>query len=425
MDPFSIGAGTAGFTSLGLQIYKGLLEYYSSWQSLEDDIHIFYAKTKGLTKILTVLNKAVQDPGLQQDAVTVIQDQMRLCKANLQKLDKIFGKVKAGNVQGSSIIDKAKAKGRRACHPFRESTIAKLNENVSEILEVLQMAVKVLQLDTTLTQTNVIESVASGVADLADEARAAAIFGWLAPPDPSSNHHAACKKKQPATGSWLLDDKRFSSWKAEPSSLLWLNGIPGSGKTILCSTVIKDFLAISRQTSGVAIAYFYFTFNDPVLQLCEPAVRSIIRQLSSYEKMLPKELDNLYVQCRNGQQQPSLDSLKRILRSLIGRSRHSYIVLDALDECIERSEVLDLIKELIQSNLGPLHIYVTGRSEKDIVDRLEELNLTQISLLSESVDTDIQTLLKATLQSDPKPRKWPQDVRDTIEQTLTSESNGM
>jgi hypothetical protein len=51
-------------------------------------------------------------------------------------------------------------------------------------------------------------------------------FGhWLDAPDPSSNHNAACGKKQPGTGSWFLRCEQFMSWKMDPSSLLWVHGI--------------------------------------------------------------------------------------------------------------------------------------------------------------------------------------------------------
>jgi adenylylsulfate kinase-like enzyme len=38
----------------------------------------------------------------------------------------------------------------------------------------------------------------------------------------------------PGTGQWLLSDPVFDKWKKESvSSILWLHGIPGSGKSKL------------------------------------------------------------------------------------------------------------------------------------------------------------------------------------------------
>jgi hypothetical protein len=48
---------------------------------------------------------------------------------------------------------------------------------------------------------------------------------WLSPPDPSLNHNAACKKRQPTTGEWFLTSDHFEEWKMSPNSFLWLHGI--------------------------------------------------------------------------------------------------------------------------------------------------------------------------------------------------------
>lgn len=51
------------------------------------------------------------------------------------------------------------------------------------------------------------------------------IRSWLEAPDPSSNHIAACKKRQPTTGSWFIQGTEFARWKSDSASFLWLHGI--------------------------------------------------------------------------------------------------------------------------------------------------------------------------------------------------------
>jgi hypothetical protein len=48
---------------------------------------------------------------------------------------------------------------------------------------------------------------------------------WLLSPDPSSNHHAACKVHQATTGEWFLKSDEFEEWKMTSRSFLWLYGI--------------------------------------------------------------------------------------------------------------------------------------------------------------------------------------------------------
>ena len=48
---------------------------------------------------------------------------------------------------------------------------------------------------------------------------------WLDPPDPSINHNNARNKYFENTGQWLLDDEKYLTWKQQPNSLMWINGI--------------------------------------------------------------------------------------------------------------------------------------------------------------------------------------------------------
>src|SRR6266852_1885007 len=52
------------------------------------------------------------------------------------------------------------------------------------------------------------------------------IFGWLSPPDPWKNHHAACELRHRGTAEWFIHGNTFPEWKTSevPSSLLWIHG---------------------------------------------------------------------------------------------------------------------------------------------------------------------------------------------------------
>jgi len=52
---------------------------------------------------------------------------------------------------------------------------------------------------------------------------------------PYFKHHKENKREiLKGTGRWILTDEVFKTWKNESaSSMLWLHGIPGSGKTKL------------------------------------------------------------------------------------------------------------------------------------------------------------------------------------------------
>ncbi|PVH67796.1 ankyrin, partial [Cadophora sp. DSE1049] len=103
----------------------------------------------------------------------------------------------------------------------------------------------------------------------------------------------------------------------------------------------------------------------------------------------------------------------------------TFIILDALDECKEREELLLLLKNLTSWGAGNLRVLATSRRERDIEEALEPLVSSEICLQSALVDNDIGTYLSERLQNDPKLKRWPANVRGEIKDTLMEGAQGM
>jgi len=84
------------------------------------------------------------------------------------------------------------------------------------------------------------------------------IIRWLNASDPSSNHELARKKPEPTSGEWFINSDGFKSWTESTNKFLWLLGIPGAGKTILCSTIIEHVKALCSTNSAYQICIFLF-----------------------------------------------------------------------------------------------------------------------------------------------------------------------
>ena len=146
------------------------------------------------------------------------------------------------------------------------------------------------------------------------------------------------------TGS--LAPRTLSDWRDNKIRSLWLHGIPGAGKTILCSTIIEEVTTFCATRSD-EFAYFYFDFNDAQKQIVDNFLRSVILQIFIHRTGIPSDIQSLYDQCRGNQ--PTREALVRTLLSLLKSSTRAYILIDALDECSERSEMVNLLKQLINS----------------------------------------------------------------------------
>jgi Cdc6-like AAA superfamily ATPase len=254
------------------------------------------------------------------------------------------------------------------------------------------------------------------------------IHQWLSPPDPSLNYKKALKQRQADTGLWFVKSKQYSEWKTDSRSFLWLYGIPGCGKTILSSTVLENIFQHRADDLAKAVAYFYFAFNDKQKQASEQMIRSLISQLLRQCSKIPQILETLFSSYENGRQQASSDDLLEVLHQIILGIPQSYVVLDALDECSDRAELMQVIEMIIGWQLDGLHLLVTSRKEQDIQQSLSNLvqDRDMICLQSDLVDLDIRSYVRHRLSIDRDLGKWKDsDIRGHIETTLIKGAHGM
>ena len=110
-----------------------------------------------------------------------------------------------------------------------------------------------------------------------------------------------------------------------------------------------------------------------------------------------------------------------------------YLIMDALDECpndfglpTAREEVLDLINDLVGYNLPNLHICVTSRPEIDIQTALEPLTTLRVSLHNQTGQKeDIMDYVSSVVYSDKKMRRWREEDRMLVIETLSERADGM
>ncbi len=173
-----------------------------------------------------------------------------------------------------------------------------------------------------------------------------------------------------------------------------------------------------------AMGYFYFDFSDPEKQRHENLVRSLIVQFSARASKVPEALETLYSQNKDGQTQPSTDALIAVLEIIFQAFDQSFIIIDALDECSDRQELLSFINGIIDWKVGKLHILATSRKETDISEVLDPLITEQISIQN-LVNADIRLYVQERLRNDTKLKKWPDKIRMEIETTLMDGAHGM
>jgi hypothetical protein len=253
------------------------------------------------------------------------------------------------------------------------------------------------------------------------------IHQWLIPSDPSENHNRALSQCHKGTGQWFVQGEIFTSFKRQNISFLWLNGIPGCGKTVLCSSIIED-LGREPSSSPFRKLYFYFDFNDPRKQTLESALRSLLWQVATYPESSPRDLQQLYGSCGGGTAQPSIISLIQSFGKAL-LLNNTVIVIDALDECTTRSALLSWLTQVVSESTGNVQFIVTSRKEQEIEAELGKWleKDANVPLQQLGVEADIVAYIDDRLRNDPQLQRWraTPEIQDEIEAKLKSGSHGM
>jgi len=88
--------------------------------------------------------------------------------------------------------------------------------------------------------------------------------------------------------------------------------------------------------------------------------------------------------------------------------------------------VLELIEKLIKLNLSNLRLCVTSRPEVDIRLSLEPLTTNCISLHEQiGQKKDIEDYVRSVVYSDRSMRRWREEDKKLVVETLTEKADGM
>jgi len=239
-DPLSVAASVVGFISLGMQVTQLLVDFYTSYRDRDSDLAATTKKLESLLDIFQQLKETLDSRRFEADErslIEKIETTITDCDESIKELQDEYQKFSEASLNGAKNAIRVAA--RRVTYPFRRSTLQKLDEDVGELRTNVSFALDVLQVKDNKRIRDDIDDTKSLLGLVRASQVSADIRDWLKAPDASINHNAACAKKHPGTGMWLVKSHTFTTWLAEENSLLWLNGFAGSGKSVLCSTAIQ------------------------------------------------------------------------------------------------------------------------------------------------------------------------------------------
>ncbi|KAI1177768.1 hypothetical protein F4777DRAFT_540280 [Nemania sp. FL0916] len=152
------------------------------------------------------------------------------------------------------------------------------------------------------------------------------------------------------TFDWIFDrnDSKFCSWLQSDSSIFWINGKPGSGKSTLMKFISRDsrtseLLQGWRGDQIIQVSFFFHYRGTTLQKSFEGLLRSILAQLITQSPALLKFVEPFYDTGAIFKDRWSLRNLQKAFNKIIEQDEVTLrlcMFLDALDEYDGRPEFI-------------------------------------------------------------------------------------
>lgn len=421
MDALSITASIIAIVGLAGKVVSSCRSYLSAIRDAPSDLRTILIEVSSLKNLVENLEFLTTD-GADRDLSRTLQNlnspdgPIHGCRAALANLEKLFPPTTVRLCRGAKrkVTDISLA---QLAWPFKKRQAAELLDQIGRYKSTISLSL----ISDTAHNFSRINSRLTHLCETLDGDSQDKILKWLVTTDPSPNHNAACLLHDARTGNWLSKSPEYQAWHTSKTRFLWLYGIPGAGKTVLLSYIIENMNAQCKSlgSNDVACVYYYCYFGraqDETSHL----LRWTINQLTRRSLFIPNEI----VDCFSAGQEPSVPTLVVALSSLVRKFQKIYLLVDALDESLERSNLLDLLLTLAGPGFQNISLLAMSREEIDIKAAIGHTSQS-ISLSNPFVDDDIRTYVRNQLKKHRKLRTLESPLQTEIETALVEGAKGM
>lgn len=184
--------------------------------------------------------------------------------------------------------------------------------------------------------------------------------------DWKSHHRRLQKIRHQGTGLWLSEVPSLRSWlQSQASGCFCCFGIPGSGKTILASTIIDSMSPFFTEVDS-AICYHYCDYAEALSLDVSVILGTLIRQLLERIQIPPEIAANIDHYFAEGVTKLLPEDLLDLLVKAIRPFRKVTVVLDGLDELVvlDQKYIIELVRRLTQPSETITKVIVFSRREE-------------------------------------------------------------
>ena len=229
---------------------------------------------------------------------------------------------------------------------------------------------------------------------------------------------------------WVLDNEDFQRWRTDDQSrLLWIMGDPGKGKTMLLCGIIDEIQGEGSSTEP--LSYFFCQATDSRINTATAVLRGLIYLLVKQCPSLISHVRARYDQTGRGlfEDTNAWVALSDIFANITQdpKGENAYLIVDALDECVEElPKLLDLIVQSLSSS-SHLKWIVSSRNRPDIEERLQEQNekaTLSLELNAKSVSKAVNKYVEQKVNHLTQTKRYDDSIKTSVQEYLLSNANG-
>ncbi|TVY65596.1 Vegetative incompatibility protein HET-E-1 [Lachnellula suecica] len=242
---------------------------------------------------------------------------------------------------------------------------------------------------------------------------------WLAVDEKNQEDSFAriSHRRHDETCQWVMREAQMIEWVKNGSKrpVLWLNGKPGAGKSVMCSYIAERLLGMP----DVTVCYYFCNNKDQgtsSTQILRTIALQLLRSIVDIASLISNEFVYRGLSC-------GLPQLKTLISQILQIVPCTRILIDGVDECskdVQKAALRDL-QAFCAGSATTCKVLFSSRKEVYINDRLS--GKQQISLDNrDEVETDIRLYVKHKMQ---RLRTSDEELLSRIESVLVEKANGM